>query len=134
MPEGLLSDTRDYWVRDFMPIQLSPDAYLQYVYTPDYLRDSAAYRTDGAVCFEKLNLPDVRVTKTDVVLDGGNVIKCEDSVIMTDKIFYENRNYDKVVLMNELERCFGSDGVVRRGKGACLDWAGVCPKCFLKAL
>ena len=86
------------------------------------------------MCFEKLNLPDVRVAKTDVVLDGGNVIKCEDSVIMTDKIFYENRNYDKVVLMNELERCFGSDGVVRRGKGACLDWAGVCPKCFLKAL
>ena len=79
-----------------MPVQLSPDVYLQYVYIPDYLRDSAVYRTDGAVCFEKLKLSDVRVTKTDVVLDGGNVIKCGDSVIMTDKIFYENRNYDKV--------------------------------------
>ena len=112
VPYGLLSDTRDYWVRDFMPVQLSPDVYLQYVYIPDYLRDSAVYRTDGAVCFEKLKLSDVRVTKTDVVLDGGNVIKCGDSVIMTDKIFYENRNYDKVALMNELERCFGAELVV----------------------
>ena len=105
VPYGLLSDTRDYWVRDFMPVQLSPDVYLQYVYIPDYLRDSAVYRTDGAVCFEKLKLSDVRVTKTDVVLDGGNVIKCGDSVIMTDKIFYENSNYEKVDLMNELELC-----------------------------
>ena len=112
VPYGLLSDTRDYWVRDFMPVQLSPDVYLQYVYIPDYLRDSAVYRTDGAVCFEKLKLSDVRVTKTDVVLDGGNVIKCGDSVIMTDKTFYENRNYDKVALMNELERCFGAELVV----------------------
>ena len=112
VPYGLLSDTRDYWVRDFMPVQLSPDVYLQYVYIPDYLRDSAVYRTDGAVCFEKLKLSDVRVTKTDVVLDVGHVIKYGDSVIMTDKIFYENRNYDKVALMNELERCFGAELVV----------------------
>lgn len=112
VPYGLLGDTRDYWVRDFMPVQLSPDTYLQYVYAPDYLQDSAAYRTDGAVCFEKLNFPDVRAIKTDVILDGGNVIKCGDSVIMTDKIFYENRNYDKVALANELERCFGAELVV----------------------
>lgn len=52
VPYGLLGDTRDYWVRDFMPVQLSPDVYLQYVYAPDYLQDSAVYRTDGAVCFE----------------------------------------------------------------------------------
>ena len=91
IPYDLLTDTRDYWVRDFMPIQLSPDTYLQYVYAPDYLRDSDAYRTDGAACFEKLNLPDARRIKTDVVLHGGNVIKCGDSEIMTDKLIYENR-------------------------------------------
>lgn len=109
---GLLTDTRDYWVRDFMPIQLSPDTYLQYVYAPDYLRNSDVHQTDGTVCFEKLNFLDVKIMKTDVVLDGGNVIKCGDSVIMTDKVFYENRKYTKGALMNELERCFGAEMVV----------------------
>ena len=112
IPYGLLTDTRDYWVRDVMPIQLSSDTYLQYVYAPDYLRNSDAYRTDGVACFEELNFSDARRIKTDVVLDGGNVIKCSDSVIMTDKVFYENRKYTKSVLMNELERCFGVELVV----------------------
>lgn len=96
-----------------MPIQLSPVSYLQYVYDPDYLRGSVVYRTDGAMCFEKLGFSNVKVIKkTDIILDGGNVIKCDDSVIMTDKVFRENRNYDKITLINKLERCFGVELVV----------------------
>ena len=47
VPYGLLEGTQDYWVRDFMPIQVTRNSYVQYVYNPDYLHTSPDYRTDG---------------------------------------------------------------------------------------
>ena len=35
VPYGLLEGTQDYWVRDFMPIQVTRNSYVQYVYNPD---------------------------------------------------------------------------------------------------
>lgn len=107
----LLEGTRDYWVRDFMPIQVTRDSYVQYVYIPDYLDAASEYRTDGGICFEKLGFPDRKVVRTDIVLDGGNVMKCGDSVIMTDKVFLENRQRSRMQVMSELERIFEADVV-----------------------
>lgn len=37
---GYLSETKDIWCRDFMPIQIEEDRFVFYKYTPDYLKDS----------------------------------------------------------------------------------------------
>ena len=101
--------TKDIWARDYMPIQLEKNRFVEYVYNPDYLLDDPKRRTDLSV-IDKGNLPlSDRDEKTALIIDGGNVIKCDDAVIMTDKVFLENRrlNLSRKEVVNELERLFG---------------------------
>lgn len=88
------------WARDYMPIQLEKDKFLQYRYAPDYLKGYEEYIPDYPAIIKQLGLDCVT---TDIVLDGGNVIKCGDKVIMTDKIFQENPSKRKEELIAELE-------------------------------
>ena len=89
------------WARDYMPIQLSYNRFLSYRYRPDYLRGYEGYIPQYRRICSDLGL---ECTKTDIVLDGGNVVKCDDKVIMTDKIFQENPGWERNKLIAELER------------------------------
>ena len=103
----LLENTNDKWVRDYMPIQLEKDKFVSYVYNPDYLQEDKKSIT---IWSEITNLPSMLEIPTKLIIDGGNVIKCSDKVIMTDKVFLENRKlqYSKQEVMEELERLFGN--------------------------
>lgn len=103
---GLLSHTKDYWVRDFMPIQISENKFIHYIYNPDYLANEPNYITNPNECFKSLNID---IKSLNVILDGGNVIKCSDSIIMTDKVFVENKNLTKIRLINTLENTLGCE-------------------------
>ena len=52
------------------------------------------------------------VIKTKLVIDGGNVIMCDDKLIMTDKIFVENSDFSKEEVVAEIERVFSAKLVV----------------------
>lgn len=97
------------WVRDYMPIQLEKDLFLQYRYDPDYLKGYPAYMPDYRTICKDLGL---QCILTDIILDGGNVIKCADKVIMTDKIFKENPGYQKKDLVDTLEGLFRAELVI----------------------
>ena len=102
----LLNNTNDIWARDYMPIQIEKDKFVAFVYNPDYLQEDKKRIT----LWSKIsNLPSISEIKTKLIIDGGNVIKCEDKVIMTDKVFLENRRlqYSKKEILEELERLFG---------------------------
>lgn len=83
-----LKETKDIWIRDFMPI-IFDDQCIQYRYYPDYLMKYtlAQYRTDPNILIKEIGL---KTKKTELILDGGNVVKCHGTVIMTDKVFQEN--------------------------------------------
>jgi len=86
-----LKQTKDIWIRDFMPI-LFDDKAIQYKYTPDYLIEDKAnhrYLTNPELPIKEIGL---KTDKLELILDGGNVVKCNGTVIMTDKIFTENIN------------------------------------------
>ncbi len=105
----LLRKTSDGWCRDYMPIQVGKDHFVQYRYYPNYMLNpkDCAYITDPTAQLEALG---IRTTRTDIIIDGGNVIKCADCVIMTDKVFRENRRtYSKEKLVDELENLFQCD-------------------------
>ena len=89
------------WARDFMPVQLEEGIFLQYVYSPDYLKDCKEFIPDYPAICKELKLECI---KTDIVLDGGNVIKCGNKVIMTYKIFQENPGKTKEELTQKLEK------------------------------
>lgn len=96
----LTQSPKHIWVRDFMPIQLSKNLFFSYKYLPDYLYDSQDYIPDYNTIINGLHL---NCISSDIVLDGGNVVRCADKVIMTDKIFKENPKYGKIELLSKLE-------------------------------
>lgn len=97
------------WTRDYMPIQLEQNKFLQYRYQPDYLKGYEDYIPNYDFICKKLKL---NCIKTDIILDGGNVIKCGNKVIMTNKIFQENFHKEKNDLIKELEELFQAELVL----------------------
>ena len=82
--------TKDIWIRDYMPIQLSGEHFLVYKYDPDYLKDSGnKYLTDSKSIFRGV-IHDCKIRETGIKLDGGNVVSCGEYRILTDKVFIEN--------------------------------------------
>ena len=108
---GLLPNTKDIWARDYMPAY-SNGHYVSYVYNPDYLQNEKdkQYITDNVE--DVFDLSNDSVTKTKLVIDGGNVIMCGDKIIMTDKIFVENSGFSKEEVVAEIERVFSAKLVV----------------------
>lgn len=102
---GFLRHTKDYWCRDYMPIQVNETKFVQYAYAPDYLQNEKdrRYITDPTATLHDLNTPTV---KTNLIIDGGNVIKCPDKVIMTEKVFCENKNIPSNKVIAMLEQLF----------------------------
>ena len=111
-----LPKTKDIWARDFMPIQVSINKYIEYRYDPDYLQGNS----DDEQSREVKTYPDIvcdsiglKTKKTDIILDGGNVVKSSSSIILTDKIVWENqRNYSEKQLIKNLRELFEVEKVV----------------------
>ena len=79
-----IQGTLDVWCRDYMPIQVSVDRFVQFRYAPDYLTGKFRHlRADGEI---GPTLPWVQnCVRSEIVLDGGNVVAWEDRAIVTDK-------------------------------------------------
>ena len=110
-----LSETKDIWCRDFMPIQVEEDRFVFFKYTPDYLQDPYYLRlqTDTEKVFHATanhleHLLQHAIT-IDLVLDGGNVVKCGDTVVMTEKVFFENKDKTRAEVERILKEAFQSD-------------------------
>lgn len=90
----LMNNPQYFWCRDYMPIQIDDDKFVSYDFKPDYLLEfKKRYRFAldcdiEKICFD-MNYPTVRM---DLVIDGGNVVKCGDTIVMTEKAFVENRD------------------------------------------
>ena len=100
---ALIENTKDIWVRDYMPVQTRSGRYLSFRYAPGYLKDEPWLRTD----FREAIAPQFAfsVTYSDINLDGGNVVfsPSKEKVIISDRIFTENPEYDEKTLVSRLE-------------------------------
>lgn len=104
-------ETNDYWVRDFMPIQLSDGDFLKYKYEPDYLL--AEYKSTITNCYKVCNRLGLKCRYTNIKIDGGNVVICGNKIVMTDKVFSENgRIKGDNDFLQELKQAFGGREVV----------------------
>ncbi len=109
-----LPNTNDIWARDYMPIQVSKRKFIEYRYDPDYLQG----KWKG--CRDLKTYPDIvcdsieLVTeKSDIILDGGNIVKSNNIVILTDKIVIENRfSYSKTELIDTLKDTFEVEKII----------------------
>jgi agmatine deiminase len=111
IPLRTIPGTRDIWCRDYMPIQVAEDRFVQFRYAPDYLTGKHRHlRADGQI---GPSLPFTRnCVRSEIVLDGGNVVKWSDRVILTDKVLSENTEWDRKSLFAELKRLLEVERVI----------------------
>lgn len=91
------------WARDYMPIQVSEERFILYRYAPDYLKDYPEWIPAYETIAKRLGL---KCDSTPLVIDGGNVVKGERAVIMTDKVFQENSLFNESYVTKQLETLF----------------------------
>lgn len=108
-----LKDTADIWCRDYMPIQTTANEMVVYHYRPDYLSTPKMqkYITDTELMVEQIKkeYADVDFKRLDLVVDGGNVVKCGDTIVMTEKVFKENPDWPEFKVIDMLEEAFGCE-------------------------
>jgi agmatine deiminase len=111
IPFGLLEHTKDIWCRDFMPVQLSQDNYIQFFYEPDYMQtpQNRPFITNAQKTCESIGIKPVR---TGIRIDGGNIIRWKKKAIMTDKIFDENPGWDRPLLLKLVQTFLQLDEII----------------------
>lgn len=101
----LLNNTKDIWLRDYMPIRTNSGKYISFRYEPSYLANNSQlrtnFKTDIAPSFKVDNL-----VYTDINLDGGNVVfsPSKEKVIISDRVFSENHGISEAELTAKLEK------------------------------
>ncbi len=91
---GEVKGTKDIWIRDYMPIQISEDHFLMYNYSPDYLTGHDINSRTASYSIFHRYIPDCCCKDIKIKLDGGNVVPYHNGMILTDKVFTEN-GYEK---------------------------------------
>ena len=105
IPYKFLANTKDIWAVDYMPVQISIDKFAQFHYNPDYLQSKTQLKTISNVdkiCKSIKLTP----TKSKLVVDGGNVTRTTDAVVMCDKVFHENKSISEKELIKQLKDTF----------------------------
>ena len=134
IPFTYLKGTKDIWCRDYMPIQIEKDRFVFYRYTPDYLQDKRGLtlQTNPELVFQlesnellhllpmsmeeeirydglrpiSISHPVFHRFELELVMDGGNVVKCGNKVVMTDKVFVENKDKTPQEVQRQIEEAF----------------------------
>lgn len=107
-----LEGTKDIWCRDYMPIQVSENKLVQFKYEPSYLNDKEENKSLKSDPIEVCRINKLNPIFSEINLDGGNVIKWHDRVILTDRIFDENEGHEASKMINELESLFETKVII----------------------
>ena len=99
-----LTNTKDIWCRDYMPVQNRLGELIQFKYDPSYLRGEKEWEESRSDVHEVCASNNIKPIFSDINIDGGNVVLYGNKAILTDRIFLENPEYDKKELVSELEK------------------------------
>jgi agmatine deiminase len=106
---GFLEATKDIWCRDYMPIQTDKNRFVQFRYEAPYLFKEPALRSIPEEVSQANGLSPIF---SDIILDGGNVIRSADKVIMTNRIFKDNPTTGKATLLKKLENLLQAEVLI----------------------
>ncbi|MFY0606426.1 MAG: agmatine deiminase family protein [Cyclobacteriaceae bacterium] len=86
-----------------MPIQKTTDEFILFRYDAPYVFYEPEKITDRTPLLNSLQLnPSI----CELTLDGGNLVNWEDSIIMTERVFKDNSDLKRNVVVNTLEKVF----------------------------
>ena len=108
---GFIDGTRDIWCRDYMPVQVSEKEFCQFQFFPDYyLNPKSIHKLtiSHEVCvdynFHKKDSP--------IILDGGNIVKSKNKVIISEKILGDNKYRSKDTMIKNIKRLLNIEDVI----------------------
>lgn len=107
----VLAGTRDVWVRDYLPAVLPSGKLVQFRYAPDYLQTKSGQRTitdAPGICAAHGWQPHF----SDIVLDGGNLVRCGQRMLLTDKVLRENPSLPPRQLLHQLRQQLETERLV----------------------
>ena len=85
-----------------MPIQTELNKFIRFLYQPPYLTKYKSHIKTisdvDAICSD-INID---TFKSNIIIDGGNIVRTTNKVIMTDRIFIDNPTYERKQLIKEL--------------------------------
>lgn len=102
-------NTKDIWVRDFMPVRNRLGQYISFRYEPSYLKDDSDLRTDFKTDIApRFDLP---VTYSEINLDGGNAVfsPSRERAIISDRLLSENPEFSENELICRLEALLSAE-------------------------
>ena len=110
IPFDFLPQTKDVWAVDYMPIQTDLNKFVRFVYNPSYLQTKKYLKTISDVD-EICKAIGIETFKTEIIIDGGNVTRWINKVIMTDRVFKDNPSYERKQLIKELHELLQVDKI-----------------------
>jgi agmatine deiminase len=90
IPCKFIKATKDIWCRDYMPVQVGKDKFVQFSYDPSYLKGKKELEESRSDTEEVCRVNGINPAFSDINLDGGNLLGCADRVIISDRVFSEN--------------------------------------------
>lgn len=109
----LLNNTKDIWLRDFMPVKTKSGEYISFRYKPSYLDNYDELRTD----FRNEVVPNLALENlifSDINFDGGNVVfsPSKEKVIISDRVYSENPSWHKAELTAKLAKLLEANVII----------------------
>nr|NQU91310.1 agmatine deiminase family protein [Bacteroidota bacterium] len=113
IPFGLLKSTKDYFCRDYMPVQVTKDKFVQFVFNPvSYFQPKEFQYISNPISIQIDNKL-IKPVYSRIILDGGNVVKGKDKVIITDKVFSDNKyQMTREEILKELENLLEAEIII----------------------
>ncbi|MBF8963904.1 agmatine deiminase family protein [Pontibacter sp. FD36] len=105
IPYGFIENTNDIWCRDYMPVQIAPKAFVQFTFYPSSC-DNVKHRhtiTNTSLVRLSSSLSGT-TTQHPLLMDGGNVVRAANAVVMTEHIFKENKTLAKEEVLSQLKQ------------------------------
>ncbi len=106
-----LKNTKDIWCRDYMPIQKNEHRFIQFKFDPSYLK----YRKYNNIRTSPKNVwgdMGISVQESDVILDGGNIVKWNNKAIVTERISKDNLELDEAGVYQTIKRELGVEKLI----------------------
>ena len=87
-----VDNTKDIWMRDYMPVKTKSGRYISFRYEPSYLSENRELQTR----YDNMDIP-ITVYRSNINLDVGNVVfsPSKEKVIISDRVFTEKPKYEK---------------------------------------
>lgn len=121
---SFIEGTNDIWCRDYMPIQIHTGKLIQFRYEPSYLKGKKEYEDSRSDVDKICKINHLDVEKSNINLDGGNVLMCDRRAILSDRIYSENPDIPREELRKELARLLDCEIIVIPSLNKTVDFTG----------